>query len=73
MNKYGLDWVIAGAETGPGARPCNLEWALDLRDQAVVAKVPFMWKRWADGDRLLAGREWNETPAWLKERRHGMV
>jgi len=62
-----LDWIIAGAETGPGARPCNPEWALDLMHQALAAKVPFLWKRFGNGSRLLAGREWNQTPAWLKE------
>ena len=40
-----LDWVICGAETGPGARPMDLQWARDLRDQCQAARVPFFFKR----------------------------
>jgi len=57
-----INWVIAGGETGPGARPCHPDWARWLRDDCVAAGVPFFWKRWADGSRLLDGREWNECP-----------
>jgi protein gp37 len=39
-----IDWVICGAETGPGARPMNLAWARDLRDQCQRAGVPFFFK-----------------------------
>lgn len=42
---YALDWVICGAETGPGARPMKLEWARDLRDQCKAAGVPFFFKK----------------------------
>lgn len=41
----GLDWLICGAETGTGARPMNLEWARDLRDQCAAAGVPFFFKK----------------------------
>jgi len=41
-----LDWVICGGETGPGARSLRLEWVRDLRDQCLVASVPFFFKRW---------------------------
>jgi protein gp37 len=58
----GIDALVAGAETGPKARPCDIEWAQDLRDQATDAGVPFMWKKWADGTRELDGRVWDETP-----------
>ncbi|MFH2046993.1 MAG: phage Gp37/Gp68 family protein [Pseudomonadota bacterium] len=40
-----IDWVICGAETGPGARPMNLEWARDLRDQCKESNVPFFFKK----------------------------
>lgn len=36
-----LDWVIAGPETGPGARPCNKEWVENLYDQCRAGGVPF--------------------------------
>ena len=42
---YGLDWVIAGPETGPGARECKPEWIQDLADQCSGANVPFFDKR----------------------------
>jgi len=64
------DWVICGAETGPGARLMNLDWARDLRDQCVTAGVPFFFKRDSNGSRLLDGREWNEMPggvSWYKK------
>lgn len=39
-----LDWVIVGGETGPGARPMDLNWARSVRDQCVAAGVPFFLK-----------------------------
>lgn len=57
-----VDWVICGAETGPGARPMELHWSRDLRDQCAAAGVPFFFKKDSDGSRLLDGREWNEMP-----------
>lgn len=62
----GLDWVIVGGETGPGARPVGLNWIMDIRDACIEASVPFFLKhrggkKWA-GSRLLCGREWNEFP-----------
>lgn len=41
-----IDWVIAGGESGPGARPMNPAWVLSLRDQCQVAGVPFFFKQW---------------------------
>lgn len=43
----GLDWVIAGAEKGPGARPCYVEWIGSLWEQCRNAQVPFFFKQWA--------------------------
>ncbi len=42
----GLDWVIAGGESGPAARPMNPAWAKLLRDQCVASGVPFHFKQW---------------------------
>ena len=58
----GLDWVIAGAETGPGARPMDPAWARYIRDQCQKAGVPFFYKKGSDGSRLLDGKEWNQKP-----------
>jgi len=44
MNQ-GLDWVIAGGESGPKRRPCDLDWLRSLRDQCQVAGVPFFFKQ----------------------------
>jgi protein gp37 len=59
-----IDWVICGAETGPGKRRMELEWALSLRDQCrrYFSKTPFFFKKDSAGVRLLDGREWNEVP-----------
>lgn len=40
-----VDWVICGAETGQNARPMDLKWARDLRDQCAEANVPFFFKK----------------------------
>lgn len=41
-----LDWVIAGGESGPNARPMHPDWARGLRDQCQAAGVPFFFKQW---------------------------
>lgn len=64
----GIHWVIAGGESGPAARPIELDWVEDLRDQCVHAQVPFFFKQWggrtpkANG-RELDGRTWDDMPA----------
>lgn len=40
------DWVIAGGESGPHARPMHPDWARALRDQCQAAGVPFFFKQW---------------------------
>lgn len=44
----GIHWVIAGGESGPGARPTHPRWFRDLRDQCVAARVPFHFKQWGN-------------------------
>lgn len=61
----GIDWVIAGGESGANHRPMDEEWVTDIRDQCVAAGVAFFFKQWggrtpkANG-RVLAGRTWDE-------------
>ena len=43
-----LDWVIAGGESGPHARPMHPDWARSLRDQCVSASIPFFFKQWGE-------------------------
>ena len=41
INLNGIDWVIVGGESGPGARPMNSSWVISVRDQCLNAGVPF--------------------------------
>lgn len=50
----GIDWVVVGGESGPGARPMNPDWARSLRDQCTAAGVPFFFKQ--AGEQL--AKEW---------------
>ena len=64
----GLDWVIVGGESGPGARPVHLEWVREVRDQCIEQGVAFFFKQWGGlrpktGGRELDGREWSEFPS----------
>ncbi|MBB6106457.1 protein gp37 [Paraburkholderia bannensis] len=43
-----VDWVIAGGESGPHARPMHPVWALDLHAQCATAGVPFLFKQWGE-------------------------
>lgn len=43
-----LDWVIAGGESGPDARPMHPDWVRVLRDQCADAGVPFLFKQWGE-------------------------
>jgi protein gp37 len=51
-----LDWIVAGGESGPGARPMHPDWARSLRDQCAAAGVPFFWKQWGA---WAPGGEWD--------------
>ncbi len=44
----GISWVIAGGESGPGARPMHPAWARELRDQCREAEVPYFFKQWGE-------------------------
>jgi protein gp37 len=44
----GVSWIIAGGESGPGARPMHPDWARSLRDQCAAAGVPFFMKQWGE-------------------------
>lgn len=63
----GIDWLIAGGESGPGARPVDPEWVRSLRDCCVEAGVPFFFKQWGGTTpkargRELDGRKWSDYP-----------
>jgi protein gp37 len=68
LNLDGIDWVIVGGESGPGARPMRTQWVTDIRDQCLAAGVPFFFKQWGGVARTRAGRQlegqtWDEMPA----------
>ncbi|WP_269582011.1 phage Gp37/Gp68 family protein [Roseibium sp. Sym1] len=44
----GIDWVIAGGESGGPARPTKPDWFRSLRDQCASADVPFFFKQWGE-------------------------
>jgi protein gp37 len=67
LNLEGIDWVIVGGESGPGARVMRSEWVLDIRDQCKDAGIPFFFKQWGGTNkkktgRLLDDRTWDEMP-----------
>lgn len=67
MDLTGIDWVIAGGESGPRYRPVAANWLQDIRDQCLKAAVPFFFKQWGGSNpkslgRELDGRTWNEMP-----------
>jgi len=45
VNLEGIDWVIVGGESGPGARPMEKAWVTEIRDQCELEKVPFFFKQ----------------------------
>lgn len=67
LNLSNIDWVIVGGESGPGARPMDPEWAIDLRDQCLAANVAFFFKQWGGVQKKKAGRllekqTWDQMP-----------
>ena len=68
MDLAGIDWVIAGGESGPNARPMNPVWVRNIRDACIDQNVAFHFKQWggvnkkAQG-RILDGRTWDDMPS----------
>jgi len=63
----GIDWVIVGGESGPGARPMSKAWVLEIQEHCAQAGVPFFFKQWGGVQksrygRLLDGRTHDELP-----------
>ncbi len=56
MDLSGIDWVIVGGESGPGARPMEKEWVHDVRNQCSKAGVKFFFKQWGGVNKKKAGR-----------------
>ena len=67
LDLIGIDWVIVGGESGPGARPLNEDWVMDIKGKCQTSNIPFFFKQWGGvnkkkGGRLLEGRLWNQMP-----------
>lgn len=63
----GIDWVIAGGESGPRHRPLDESWVTGIRDACVEAQVAFFFKQWGgrtpkSQGRELQGRTWDQMP-----------
>lgn len=62
-----ISWLIAGCESGPNRRPCDIDWIRDVRDQCVAADIPFFLKQLEVDGKLvkmpeLDGRVWDQMP-----------
>ncbi|PYS66161.1 MAG: hypothetical protein DMF74_01840 [Acidobacteria bacterium] len=63
----GIDWVIVGGESGPGARPMDSDWVISIRNQCLEVNVPFFFKQWGGVrkkkfGRALEGKTWDQMP-----------
>lgn len=63
-DEWGIDWVIVGGESGPGARPMHPDWARSLRDQCAAVGVPFLFKQW--GEHALTYDRDRDDPDWSR-------
>ena len=73
LDLNGIDWLIAGGESGPGHRQMDVAWVRQLRNQCEAAGVAFFFKQWGGrtskiGGRLLDDRTWDEMPVPATER-----
>lgn len=67
LNLQGIDWVIVGGESGPGARAVQKSWVRSIREQCKSAGVAFHFKQWGGvnkkkAGRMLDGRTWDGRP-----------
>ena len=72
LDLHGVDWVIVGGESGPGARPMQEDWVREIRDNCVNHEVPFFFKQWGGVFKKRKGRKlddriWNQMPARARE------
>jgi protein gp37 len=67
INLHGIQWVIVGGESGPGARPMSPDWVRSIKAQCENANVPFFFKQWggvrkSETGRRLDGRTYSAFP-----------
>src|SRR6266852_2801609 len=59
LDLRGIDWMIVGGESGPGARPLERAWVESLRSQCRKASIPFFFKQWGGVRKKTTGRKRN--------------
>lgn len=57
----GIDWVIAGGESGRDARPMHPDWLRSMRDQCRAADVPFLFKQWGEWGEGARGKDFTSN------------
>jgi len=72
LDLEGIDWVIVGGESGPGARPMPEAWVHCVHEHCIDQSVPFFFKQWGgvrkkEAGRIFKGRTWDEMPAYVSE------
>lgn len=71
----GLDWIIAGGESGPGASPMHPDWVRSIRDQCAATGVPFFFKQWGEWapvyDRDVDDPDWRRCDQIAREHLRG--
>lgn len=70
LDLTGIDWVIVGGESGPGARPMHPDWVRDIRDRCVAASVPFFFKQWGEWTPAAPERGPEKRTIWLDGSTH---
>ena len=68
LNFSNIDWIIVGGESGPKARPMNIQWVRPIRDYCLEQKIPFFFKQWGGINKkkagnLLDGVTWEQYPS----------
>jgi protein gp37 len=71
LDLAGINWVIVGGESGPGARPLKREWIVSIQRQCRREGVPFFFKQWggvrkSENGRSLFGRTYDEFPRVIR-------
>ena len=74
LDLTGIDWLIAGGESGHRHRRVDAEWVRELRDRCQAEGVAYFFKQWGGrtpkaGGRTLDGRTWDDMPAVIPSRR----
>lgn len=71
VNLENIHWAIVGGESGPGARPMDEMWVLNLKEQCENQNTLFYFKQWGGVNkkqkgRVLLGRTWDNMPEVVK-------